>query len=124
PARRSGHAFSADDNYSDEAALDVLRFVSMGMIEPHDGTRVVRARASALGDFPDINVSLSGRDAHVVGHRSAIIVTSTLGTFRVEDSVRMHGEGMSGIVLEDDADGVAHFRAQHRSQHPEMLPLR
>ena len=36
----------------------------------------------------------------------------------------MHGEGMGGIVLEHDPDGVAHFRAQHRAEHPEMLPLR
>ena len=119
-----GHAARGDDDGADQTALHAPHSRASGRARPANWDR--RARARALRHLPGVDVGLSRRDVVVglVVAGGAVVVAGALGILVIEDAVRMHAGGMGGVVLEDHADGVAHFGAQDRPENSGMLPLR
>ena len=97
----------------------------MGVIHPQHGIDVAGGGASALRNLPRVFVGATGRDAVVgfVGAGGSVFVGRAFGVFVVEDAVWMHGVGALGVVVEDDLNGVADFRADERAEESEMFPF-
>src|SRR5262249_28592705 len=117
---RQGHSFAGDQDHADEAALYIFRLVGMGVVEPHHGAGIAGPGPGTLWDLPDISVGATRRHAVLVGERSAVGVAGTFGLLFVKDAVRVHGKRMSGVVFEDDLNGVANLGAQHRADEAQV----
>src|SRR5207344_3429648 len=100
---------------------DVLLFFDVRVVHPDDRAAFAVRGARALRYGPLVGARCARLDAELLAR--AVVVLGALGVLRVEDAVRMQAVPMLAVVLEDDLDRVADFRAHERTHHPEMLPL-
>src|SRR5258708_8361939 len=93
------------------------------MVEPDDGTGIVRVGAGTLGNLPNIGVRPAGSDdpvmSRVVG---AVVVVRTFRRLFIEHSVRMHAVTLGPIVLEEDLDTVSDLAAEPAPHQSTILP--
>ncbi len=120
------HPSLRDDHHPHESRVDVLGFVEVRVIHPHDRTALVRGRPRSLRHGPDIPVRPPRWHpvVRLIPIGGSIVVHCSLGVLVVEDPMGVHGIGAAGVVAEYHDDGITDLAAEHRAEIAEVLPLR
>jgi hypothetical protein len=107
------------------SGVDVFVLVGVRVVHPEHAVLITLGGAGALRHGPHICVSPTRRYGVVglVAAGGVVLGGRALGILVVEHAVWVHAGREADVVPEDDADRIADFGAEQRSQKPEVFPL-
>ena len=95
------------------------------MVRPREAVVIAVGRRVILCDRPGVHVTLPRIHVIVIflSPGCIVFVPSTLSQFVVKHAMGVHGVGSTGIILEDNFDGVANLTSNDWPQKAEVVWL-